>query len=60
MILKTFFLTKEIRAIRTKKLRGKKSLRDHRAMTPSARRARPRTPAPGCGGGLVTVRGSSL
>jgi hypothetical protein len=40
MITKTFFLTKEIRAIRTKSLRGKKSLRDHRAMTPNARRAR--------------------
>jgi len=29
MITKTFFLTKEIRAIRTKRLRQKKSLRDH-------------------------------
>jgi hypothetical protein len=47
MIAKTFFLTKEIRAIRTKKLRQKKSLRDHQAMTPSARRARPHAPAPG-------------
>jgi hypothetical protein len=28
MITKTFFLTKEIRAIRTKRLRQKKSLRD--------------------------------
>jgi hypothetical protein len=28
-ILKTFFLTKEIRAMRTKSLRQKKSLRDH-------------------------------
>jgi hypothetical protein len=32
MITKTFFLTKEIRAMRTKKLRHKKSFRDHRAM----------------------------
>jgi hypothetical protein len=29
MITKTFFLTKEIRAMRTKSLRQKKSLRDH-------------------------------
>jgi hypothetical protein len=29
MITKTFFLTKEIRAIRTKSLRRKKSFRDH-------------------------------
>jgi hypothetical protein len=29
VIAKTFFLTKEIRAIRTKSLRQKKSLRDH-------------------------------
>jgi hypothetical protein len=29
MITKTFFLTQEIRAIRTKSLRQKKSFRDH-------------------------------
>jgi hypothetical protein len=29
MIAKTFLLTKEIRAMRTKSLRGKKSFRDH-------------------------------
>jgi len=35
MITKTFFLTKEIRAIRTKSLRVKKSFRDHGRRPPS-------------------------
>jgi hypothetical protein len=37
MIPKTFIMAKEIRAMRVKSLRGKKSLRDHRAVTPSAK-----------------------